>query len=284
MPSIRRLVSTENGGHSLLLGQCRMSCQHRGDLMNRGKAFLHPLVVKETCYMLVMSLIALLVLPRISWAATHTAISNLADSVDGSTSVEQQFPTPGTSTIDDVAAPFVVGSSAQIASVTIEIGAGGTNGLGPGLNVALYSDSAGLPGTSLAHFNGNSNPNVAGQYTYTLLTPYLAATGNKYWVVADTVAGNTTSMYPWITTLSSLSVGDAGWSIGHLATRRSFLPFIVGTPVPMWQLSSTSSALLSVGIVPVPEPRSWALVLCAVLGGVAFRTRNWRKDAISRSN
>jgi hypothetical protein len=115
---------------------------------------------------------------------------------------------------------------------------------GATFTLALYSDNAGAPGTSLLPFSGNNQPVAAGQYTYTLSSPYTLAAGTQYWVVAQTPGGvgNINSFFRWNTTLSNVSTGDPGWSIGRLATHASFLPPVTTLP---WQQSSTSSAMLS---------------------------------------
>ena len=85
---------------------------------------------------------------------------------------------------------------------------------GPGFYfVAIYSDNMGEPGSPLETLTGNSDPYLAGQYTYTAAGAGLLLNPNtKYWVLqglSSSVSG--TGSHKTKSTSSSSETGD--WSI-----------------------------------------------------------------------
>lgn len=80
------------------------------------------------------------------------------------------------------------------------------------LNLYLYADAGGLPGTNLTalvNSSGNSFPTNAGVYAYVPASPVVLQANTPYWIVADSSASGPGAEYYWSSTvLTNLDAGS----------------------------------------------------------------------------
>jgi hypothetical protein len=134
-----------------------------------------------------------------------------------------------------------------------------------GLTLHLYSDAAGLPGSSLYSFSMQGNwpayynvPRLA-----TSLTPSSQldlSGGSRYWVVAELLTGGQEAEYGWSFATFNRTT-DSAWDNNYNGT----------TPTGVWQLTgSTPDPGLAVYVFPVPESSSGSLLGLALVGTAVF--------------
>jgi len=186
-----------------------------------------------------------------SWGAT--AISNLSAS-----NGDRYMITSGVR----VAGAFSTGASdATLEGVSLALNS--STNTGSALQVRIYSDESGSPGTLLGTFSGASNPSSSGTYAYAI--PSLALTAEtSYWIVASAASGS--GAYSW-----SLSFQDAAtratdfedWDFGYSQ-------YNSGSGWNEIVIDNNTFQRMSVSATLVPEPASCAL---AALGGLGLLRR-----------
>lgn len=173
---------------------------------------------------------------------------------------------------NDIAQSFVTGSAAAFTAVTLsmadnEIG-------GSTFVVQLWSNSGGVPNTSLLTLTGNGSPATAGLYTYAAASPFALAASTTYWIVASVSHTAPDKAFNWNATSSTAESGDVGWSIGNNALSRTVVD---GVPDSSWT-DESSVAQMSITVVPEPAalwPLAGFLVMLGSWSGIATVRRNF---------
>lgn len=150
---------------------------------------------------------------------------------------------------------------------------------GGGFGVSVYTDNSGQPGTIVAMLAGNSDPAMAGTYTYTASGTTLFPL-TSYWVVETSLSANSdpNTFYLWSTTQSTSFASSEGWSIVTGANEGS------GDGGATWQQqASGETPMFSVAATAVPEPGEIALLVLGGAMGALWRFRCFRKAEISKS-
>jgi hypothetical protein len=138
------------------------------------------------------------------------------------------------------------------------------------IQLSLYTDNAGNPGTSLISDSASVSSLVATSATFNFQSPlsYALASGSSYWLVARATSGSAT----WAFTDSGnapVGLNGSGWTA--TGGRRSINSSTAWT-------SSAFAALGSVSIdataAPIPEPGTWA-AMAIFAGGAAYA--GWRR-------
>jgi hypothetical protein len=197
-----------------------------------------------------------------SMGGTVTIVSNLGQSANSSQSFGSAF---NTNMI--VAGPFTTDNTPGALS-TISIHLYGSShpfgGLGPAV-ISLYSDSAGLPGSSLAILSGNPFPTNVGVYTFTNTTPLTLGPNTTYWVVASSPSSISNATYSFgLVPVSTLDAGSF-WTLGLEKYKigndnwgpDSFYPQmnVVVTPLaPPMAISLAAGGVLNTVTVNYPTP------------------------------
>lgn len=150
----------------------------------------------------------------VALAQAYTPISNLGQATHGNYSSVGSGSDGGES--------FTTGPSVvQLSSVSLALAGldegSSSNEPGP-LNVSLYVDSGGVPGTNaipLLNSNGISSPSSGGIYTYVPASlPAALLPNTVYWVVANSSASIDGADYRWSgTPETSLDAGST-WTLG----------------------------------------------------------------------
>jgi len=198
----------------------------------------------------------------VSAAGTVTIVSNLGQSANAVQSFGSAFDTNM-----NVAGPFTTDNTPGALS-RISIHLFGTyhpfGGLGP-VVISLYSDSAGLPGSSLAVLSGNNFPTNEGVYTFTNTTPLTLAPNTTYWVVASSPSSITNATYSfglvpvstldpgsfWTLGLEKYKIGNGPWSPNSYYPQMS----VTVTPVaPPMSISLAAGGILNTVTVSYPTP------------------------------
>lgn len=195
-------------------------------------------------------------------AQAATVVSNLGNTSDGSLAVNNLTGPLGFAGVD-AANSFTTGAAATLESVTLSLSGFGV----VDFKVALYLDSAGLPGTSLVTLTGNSNPSSLGLYTYT--GTYALAASTTYWVVASVphdVAVN--HLANWYSTTNPSETGQPGWSIGDGSAQRHW-----SSGVPEAWAGSDRALQFSAETMSVPEPGRATLLFGSVCLATVLRRR-----------
>ena len=190
-----------------------------------------------------------------------TYLSNLAE------------PRPGGSRIgsnETIAQSFVTGgasgsftlNSIQISALRIGTPIGN-------FSLSLYSNNGGIPGSLIGPLSG-PNPSAEMTYTYTASGISLAPQ-TTYWVAATGTApiGSANGDYIWnySSTLNYSAIGD--WSIN--STGNDFA--LSATGGQSWTPFSGRIYQFAVNASPVPEPGTWALMLCGGISAAMARKR-----------
>jgi hypothetical protein len=174
-------------------------------------------------------------------------VDTLANSQDTNPLI--QDPSGG---FQDLAQSFTMGTQPlTLSDVTLKIDR--LNG-GGGISVTVFSDNAGVPGSSLQILSGPSDP-LPGQPSGT--TGNVDYTGNlslspstTYWIEVRTSNGNN-SGYAWWETLTPSNAGSGtlgAWAVGGNGM------------TPYWHNNGTTRAML-LSVTAVPEPSQGALVV-----------------------
>jgi hypothetical protein len=147
-------------------------------------------------------------------AQAYTPISNLGQATHGNYS--------GVGSGSEGAESFTTGPVAVLlssVSLALEGSSQGVDGNEPGpLNVSLYADGGGVPGTNviaLVNSNGISTPLSGGVYTYVPSSSSAVLQPNTvYWLMADSSASIDEAYYWWSgTPETSLDAGST-WTLG----------------------------------------------------------------------
>lgn len=163
------------------------------------------------------------------------------------------------------------GAGVSIDSLTLTMTNANGSPSGGAFTVKLFSNTTekpsysgtNLPDAPLATFTGSTNPVTAGDYSYSLGTPYSLSAGTRYWIVAS--APSTTGGYFKPLGSSSSGTSSFGWSVVGGADGASD-----GTS---WS-TNTNSMAVSIAASAIPEPSAYATLLgVAVLGLVFWRRR-----------
>ena len=162
-----------------------------------------------------------------------------------------------------MAQPFATGPAASaysLDSVQLLMLVTGTSG-GNNLQVSLYSDNAGEPGSSLTPLIG-SDPTSSGLCTYTAsglsLTP-----STTYWILVNSgLVQNGFPVFLWGATQSSDYVSNGGWSLGTP---------MYSTDSANWQAAPYYAGQIAIRAT-VPEP-SAAVLLGSGLATILLRRR-----------
>lgn len=134
---------------------------------------------------------------------------------------------------------------------------GGTNATI--VNVEIFSDNAGSPGSALATLSGPTIPVTATDPTSFFFSGTLALTASTtYWVVAN---GEDTTF--WTTTTSDTETGLPGWTVGD--------DHYLSTGNQVWSNNGSESLRFAVQIVPEPSG-----ALLAGLGALSLTIRRRR--------
>jgi len=195
-------------------------------------------------------------------ASANTVVSNLGEAGGASVSVG---PFSSNTQGDPLAQAFstpTTGPGWTLNSLTFTLDALGS-GAG-GLTVELYSDNAGIPGTSLATLSGTS-PSVTGfaNYTFTTTSTVTLATNTTYFAVLTAPSPTSTDKYRWRQTTTG-QTGDPGWAIAD-----SSYYYNSGS---VWTQDTGTPNYIAVDASAVPEPSTVLLVLAAA-GGAYFLKR-----------
>jgi hypothetical protein len=192
---------------------------------------------------------------------THAAVvvSNLSEA-------DENFSTtigPGTApTWGAVAQAFTTpttGPGWNLDSLTFTLSEIGT--VGSPLNVSLYSDASGTPGTNLGTLNGPSPTGSSrSNYPYTPAGSIVMAPNTSYFAVL-TGANDSSNFYEWRNTTSISETGDPGWAIADFDQYQDS----TGT----WT-TDTSRLKIEVNATAVPEPSGFILL---GLGSLALLRR-----------
>jgi hypothetical protein len=159
---------------------------------------------------------------------------------------------------------FTTGSNSggyTLTSATITMG--NATGSPTNFQLAVFSDSSGVPGSSLETLSGSSTPTTAGDQTYTSSSLALSAS-TTYFLVASATGLASDNNFAWSTTASDSETSSDGWTIGDIRKRNlNETSFVDHT---------TSSTVFSIQATAVPEPYQYAVVTClGLFGVVAFR-------------
>jgi hypothetical protein len=195
-------------------------------------------------------------------AQAYTPISNLGQATHGN------YFDVGSGTSG--AEAFTTGPSAVLlASVSLTLSGldQGVDGNAPGpLNVSLYADGGGVPGTNviaLVNSNGISSPSSGGYYTYVPASlPATLLPHTVYWLLADSSASIDQAGYRWSGTPetsldagSTWTMGTSGFSIGNGWSPLSLFHFLFSVSVinpNLPSLAISQPILLSYTNVGVP--------------------------------
>jgi len=163
-----------------------------------------------------------------------------------------------------MAQPFVTGPTNQIStlnSVQLTMLVTGTSS-GTNLQVSVYNNNGGVPGSSLAPLTG-TDPTSSGNVTYTA-SGVLLAPSTTYWILVS--AGLTQFGFPTFLAGASQTtnyVSSAGWALGAP---------MFSTDLAGWQAAPYFSA--QVGIrATVPEPSAFVLMGFGLATLVIWRRR-----------
>jgi hypothetical protein len=143
------------------------------------------------------------------------------------------------------------------------------------MRVDLYSNNAGLPGTSLANTTQTIDANTLDQpITFTLNRTLTA--GTTYWIVAQRTggAGNSSALVwrPADGLVVPTTQNASGWlSLGNNTAVTSLND---GASWGSTGNGSSSSISLSASAAPIPEPGTWA-AMAIFAGGAAYA--GWRR-------
>lgn len=142
-------------------------------------------------------------------------------------------------------------------SITMRLSGSGPDNADYPLELAIYSNIAGLPGAALFSLTGD-NPTNEAEYQYTPTSPQSLISGETYWIVASTdgyiisfddyVGGQ----YLWYESNSSSITTYENWISGATAFRSSGFPDWQGTNENFfYQIVATG----------IPEPSGLGLLL-----------------------
>jgi hypothetical protein len=196
-------------------------------------------------------------------AVGQNSVSNLGET--------QQSVVPVTATAW-YATSFSAGAASNytLNTVTLRFAtAGNTSG---GFFVGLYSDNAGVPGSSLEVLTGTGNPSSATDHTFTSSGATLIESAT-YWIVGGVTSGSGSYMWAYTSALGDdENPVESGWSIGDDA----FLSTNAGVN---WA-SDGGVMMFSLTATPIPEPGTYAALLgVAALGFVISRRRRSAEPA-----
>jgi len=209
-----------------------------------------------------------------------TAATAHAQTVYFSASDPDSFEGQGVESSAYVATGFVTDASAlpyTLNSVTLTMGL--SSGTPSNFQVALYSNSSGTPGVSLATATGNSNPFVnsgKSDFTYTFSGVTLAASTN-YWIVAS-ATGSEFNSYDWAGAMAS--GGDTSFTGPW--TNAGGYDSNTGTPGSWTSLSGPGLSAMEISVTAtptaVPEPATYAWL--AGLTGLALVVARRRRVVV----
>ena len=198
--------------------------------------------------------------------AQSTIVFNSLGSIDPEQASEQglvmNYYYSGTSYFQSLALGFTTGTNAQtLASVTLNLW--GLFG-GGDLQVGLYSNSGGTPGSELALLAGNDSPTNMADYVYTPAGSVTLNAGTTYWVTVADLGG---AQY-------DSDLEGYRWLDGRLAT--GTLAGYLSNPGSGWQSYPGPLEGMEVTGNPMatPEPGTVALGALGAVAWVAARRRS----------
>lgn len=188
------------------------------------------------------SLLALTVFAAVPADADTTAVSSLGTpSFDGTVVYNAQW----------LADRFDTGSDTRflkISSITIGFVSGGGTG---GYFVDIYDGSATQPINLLATLSGSTNPNTAGNFTYTPTSSLTLDPSTTYWLVEGSTTSTGFYQPTYVTSPSSFS--GHGWNITgtYIFSGDSGSHWAGG--------ASNGPTQYRIGVTFVPEPQTYAM-------------------------
>lgn len=134
--------------------------------------------------------------------------------------------------------------------------------------VALWSDSAGNPGSQLAVFDNPTTLGAKDFYNFTLSTPLLLSANTTYWILVNGAPSNTNTAadaFYWNAVSPSITHSGVGSFVGYRFS---------GTSTPPTGSSSVFNNVQVNGFQAVPEPSTALLLGFVGVGLFAKRRRH----------
>lgn len=230
--------------------------------------------------------------PNASWAVLLLLLTSWLVVVPASqaavvvSNITNTHATPGYEFVDDIGGnghdlgnSFTTGGTSVLLN-SVSVGfAGGFRGVGSAFTALLFNDAAGMPGSSLVTFTGNSDPHGGGTFAYTPSAPTTLLASTTYWLVFTAQIGAPDEQYPIYTTADLSQTGSPGWSIGDSFVYRDVTSGTPGAWIGQTVLAPPNALQFEVDTSAVPEP-SIALLFGSGLGSLLFLRRRSSRTVV----